>query len=302
MGKPGEPAPHSVKTLIAHAAGPAERSRAILTIATGPDAGRILPIVRGQTMTFGRGETCTYSWPDGSLSRTNAVLACVAGAYMIKDEGSTNGTFVNDRRVDRTQRLEDGDRIQLGMYLTMRFSLVTPEEESSMVRLYEAAMRDGLTNVFNRKHIEERLEAEIAYAIRHATPLSFAILDVDHFKNINDGYGHPAGDAVLKNIAGVLARGLRVEDVLGRYGGEEFVVVARGIQVHEAAQMAERLRAMIEAAPTQLEGVTIPATASFGVASLRCCGERRDRAALVSLADQRLYAAKQGGRNRVISA
>jgi diguanylate cyclase (GGDEF)-like protein len=303
--KPGEPAPqsaHQVKTFIAHAPGPTERSRAVLTVATGPDAGRVLPFVRGTTVSFGRAETCTYFWPDGSLSRVHALLAHVAGAYVIKDEGSTNGTFVNDRRVDRTQRLEDGDRIQLGMYLTLRFSLVTPEEEASMVRLYEAAMRDGLTGVFNRKHIEERLEAEIAYAMRHATPLSIAMLDVDHFKRINDTYGHPAGDAVLRNVAGVLSRGLRTEDVLGRYGGEEFIILARGIQVHEAAQMAERLRLGVYGTPTTFEAVTIPATASFGVASLRCCGDRRERNTLVSIADARLYQAKEGGRNRVVGA
>jgi diguanylate cyclase (GGDEF)-like protein len=295
------PSGHHEKTFIAHAPGPAERSRAILSVATGPDAGRVLPIARGQTISFGRADTCTYSWPDGSLSRVHAVIAHVAGAYVIKDEGSTNGTFINDRRLDRTARLEDGDRIQLGMYLMMRFSLVTPEEEASMMRLYEAAMRDGLTGVFNRKHIEERLEAEIAFAARHGTPLSIAMLDVDHFKRVNDTYGHPAGDAVLRNVAGTLARGLRTEDVVGRYGGEEFIVVARGINVQEGAQMAERLRYAIAQAPTTFEGTTIPVSASFGVASLRCCGERREKAALISLADARLYQAKEQGRNRVVA-
>jgi diguanylate cyclase (GGDEF)-like protein len=228
----------------------------------------------------------------------------VAGAYVVKDEGSTNGTFVNDARVQKTARLADGDRIQLGTHLTMRFSLVTQDEEASLQRLFEAAMRDGLTGVFNRKHVEERLTAELAYAHRHSTPLAVVMLDIDHFKSINDTHGHPAGDAVLKNVAGVLARGVRAEDVVGRYGGEEFIIVARQIGVAEAAAMAERLRQEVEVTPTTVEGGAVSATASFGVASIACCGPQAtvDGPALVRLADARLYEAKRAGRNRVVAS
>jgi diguanylate cyclase (GGDEF)-like protein len=304
MSSDGKPAGFGgdVKTFISHASAPAARSRPVLTVTAGPDTGRVLTLPPATTVTFGRAETCNYSWPDGSLSRVHAVLAQVAGAYVIKDEGSTNGTFVNDRRIEKTSRLVDGDRVQLGMYLTMRFSLVTEEEETAMKRLYEAAMRDGLTGVFNRKHLEERLEAEIAFATRHGTPLSVCMLDVDHFKQVNDTHGHLAGDAVLRHVAGVLGRGLRTEDVVGRYGGEEFLVVARGNNVQEAALLAERMRSAIETSPTVFENVTIHTTASFGVASLTCTGTRRDRAGIVGLADSRLYMAKQSGRNRVVAS
>lgn len=291
-----------VKTFVARPPSPTARSKPILTVTSGPDAGRVLKLPPATTVTFGRAETCNYSWPDGSLSRVHAVLAQVAGAYVIKDEGSTNGTFVNDRRIEKTARINDGDRIQLGMYLTMRFSLVTEEEEAAMTRLYEAAMRDGLTGVFNRKHLEERLDAEIAFATRHGTPLAICMLDVDHFKNVNDTYGHLAGDAVLKTVAGILSRGVRAEDVVGRYGGEEFVIVARGNTVVEGANLAERMRVAIASTPTLFENQQITVTASFGVASLTCTGTKRDRVAVIGLADQRLYAAKEGGRNRVVSS
>ena len=291
-----------VKTFVAHAPSPTARSKPILTVTSGPDAGRVLKLPPATTVTFGRAETCNYSWPDGSLSRVHAVLAQVAGAYVIKDEGSTNGTFVNDRRIEKTARIHDGDRNQLGMYLTMRFSLVTEEEEAAMTRLYEAAMRDGLTGVFNRKHLEERLDAEIAFATRHGTPLAICMLDVDHFKNVNDTYGHLAGDAVLKTVAGILARGVRAEDVVGRYGGEEFVVVARGNTVVEGANLAERMRVAIASTPSLFENQQITVTASFGVASLSCTGTKRDRLAVIGLADQRLYAAKESGRNRVVAS
>src|SRR5581483_8521022 len=93
-----------VKTFVAHAPSPTARSKPILTVTSGPDAGRVLKLPPATTVTFGRAETCNYSWPDGSLSRVHAVLAQVAGAYVIKDEGSTNGTFVNDRRIETTAR------------------------------------------------------------------------------------------------------------------------------------------------------------------------------------------------------
>ena len=299
-----DPAPaHDVKTFVVHGAGPTARSKAVLTITSGPDAGRVLAIPKEAPVTFGRAETCTHNWPDGSLSRLHAQVVYVAGAYVIKDEGSTNGTFVNDQRVQKTARLSDGDRVQLGMHLTMRFSLVTQDEESALQRLFEAAMRDGLTGLANRKHVEERLGAELAYAHRHQTPLSVVILDIDHFKAINDNFGHPAGDAVLKHVAGVLARGVRAEDVPGRWGGEEFIIIARQIGVADAAAMAERLRGEIAASPTHFDGRVMPATASFGVASIACCGAEVavDAPTLVRLADARLYEAKRTGRDRVIA-
>jgi diguanylate cyclase (GGDEF)-like protein len=179
---------------------------------------------------------------------------------------------------------------------------VSEDEEKSLRRMYEAALRDGLTGVFNRKHLEERLDAEIAYAHRRQTELSVVMLDVDHFKRVNDTYGHLAGDAVLKGVAETLLRTIRSEDVLGRYGGEEFVVVTRGIAVTGAHLLAERLRATLAATKIPFGPTLLTLTASAGVASLGCCGGRTDKTTLLSVADARLYRAKQAGRNRVVAA
>jgi diguanylate cyclase (GGDEF)-like protein len=301
-GKAGPPpsrgAAGQIKT-VAGTAGPASRSRAVLTISTGPHAGRVLSLRRGEPLSFGRAEDCTFSFADGSLSRMHAIVVWVGGSWVLKDEGSTNGTFVNDQRIAGAKVLNDGDRVQLGLELAMRFSLVTPEEEAALQRVYDAAMRDGLTGVFNRKHTEERLDAELAYAVRHGTPLCVVLLDVDHFKRVNDTHGHPAGDEVLRTVARSLQGTLRTEDVLGRWGGEEFLILVRGAALREGGFMAERLRQALAAEPVRFEEISIPVTASFGVASLDCCGEKRDRATLVSIADARLYQAKQSGRNRV---
>ena len=198
--------------------------------------------------------------------------------------------------------MHDGCRLQLGNSLSFRFSLATEEEEEALRRVFEAAMTDGLTGLFNRKHTDERLAAELAFAVRHGTPLSVVLVDVDFFKRVNDTHGHPAGDAVLRAVSRAMAQQLRTEDVLGRYGGEEFLVVARGTGKDEGMRIAERLRANIAANPIIFEGITIPVTASFGVASVSCCAAPATREALVALADERLYRAKETGRDRVVGA
>jgi two-component system cell cycle response regulator len=280
---------------------PFRATLAVLTVQAGPQAGRVLPLAKEAPTTLGRADDCSIAFEDARLSRVHARIVFVAGDWMLMDEGSTNGTFVNGARVEKYSKLEDGDRILLGGSVSVRFVLVTEEERKSLTRVYEAAMRDGLTGVFNRKALDERLAAEIAFAVRHNAAISVVLLDVDNFKLVNDGYGHLAGDAVLREVAARLTGTLRVEDVLGRYGGEEFLVVARDISLEQGAQLAERLRALLTASPIVFEGTPIAVSASFGVASLACCGDRREVETLLGLADARLYEAKRNGRNRVVA-
>ncbi len=117
---------------------------------------------------------------------------------------------------------------------------------------------------------------------------------------MNDTHGHLAGDAVLKHMGALVKKVIRPEDILARYGGEEFVVIARGIDAPNAVLLAERLRAAVEGEPIFFEGKEIRITSSGGVASLACCGAMRDRNTLLGTADKRLYAAKSGGRNRIV--
>ena len=251
-------------------------------------------------VTFGRSTDCTYPFEDPSLSREHAIVMRVGNDYTLKDGGSTNGTFVNDVRVPTTAVLRDGDRLQLGLHTMLRFALVSADEEAALRRVYDAAIKDGLTGVYNRKYLEERLLSELAFAARHQTLLSVIIIDVDHFKKVNDTFGHLAGDAVLRNVARVFGGGMRPEDVVARYGGEEFVVALRGIPLQEAAVVAERLRREVEASVVDFEGQPIRVTSSAGVA---CSNEFQvaDKVALLGAADGRLYKAKSSGRNRVVA-
>jgi len=277
-------------------------TRAVLTIQSGPEAGRVVALSQSKPTTLGRADECTVALADTRLSRVHAKITYVGGTWMLTDEGSTNGTLVNGVRVEKYSRLDDGSRLLLGGSVSLRFTFVTEEEQEALARVYDAAMRDGLTGMFNRKALDERLLAEWAFATRHVAPLSFVLLDIDGFKAINDKYGHLAGDEVIREISARLARALRTEDVLGRYGGEEFVVVARDIGLEQAAQLAERLRKTIASDSIVFEDFRIAVTASFGVSSMSCCGQDKEVRRLVEIADSRLYAAKRAGRNQVVAS
>jgi diguanylate cyclase (GGDEF)-like protein len=275
------PRPQDMATMVADAGpAPTARTRGVLTVLSGPETGRVVP-VSAKGVRLGRSEDCDLSFDDASLSRVHARVQRLMGAqFFLSDERSTNGTFVNGTRLTRATELGDGDRIQLGTATLLRF--------------------DGLTGIANRAAFDERLDKELAFAVRHGSPLCVALFDVDHFKKINDTFGHPAGDEVLKSVAGVLSRAVRTEDVVARYGGEEFVVVMRELEVGAARSLADRLRESIAAHLVEAAGQTIRLTVSAGVASLACCGPDASKAAIVAKADARLYQAKQGGRNRVV--
>jgi two-component system cell cycle response regulator len=276
------------------------RRHGIFTVTSGPDTGKILTIPSGDVILLGRSPECTFAFDDASLSRQHARVMRVGSEHIIRDEGSRNGTFINNVRLTKAETLRNGDRIQLGSSTLLRFALVDDEEERALRRVYEAAILDGLTGIYNRKHLEERITSELAYAVRHQQPLSVIIIDVDHFKKVNDTYGHLGGDAVLRAVASLFGSGLRVEDVVARYGGEEFVILLRATPVAQALDLAERLRRAVEAAAIPFETHAIRVTSSAGVASLAEPGMPADRAALLGAADARLYQAKQSGRNRVV--
>jgi two-component system, cell cycle response regulator len=297
-----QPRPKDMATVVAEA-GPAStaRSRGVLTVLSGPETGRVVS-VGPEGVRLGRSEDCHVSFDDASLSRVHARAVRLLGTqFFLGDEGSTNGTFVNGVRLARAVELSDGDRIQLGTATHLRFAIVDEAEEAALVRVYQSGRLDGLTGIANRAAFDERLDKELAFAVRHESPLSIALFDVDHFKKINDTFGHPAGDEVLKGVAATLSRAVRTEDVAARYGGEEFVVVMRELDVGGARMLADRLRESVAAQTVTAGDQAIRLTVSAGVASLACCAPEVHKAALVAKADARLYLAKQGGRNRVVS-
>jgi len=168
-------------------------------------------------------------------------------------------------------------------------------------RLQDESTHDVLTRLFNRRYLDDRLAAEMSFARRHGTDLSVVLIDVDHFKAVNDLHGHGAGDDVLTEVASRLQHCLRAEDVAARLGGEEFVAILRTTNLAAARIVAERIRGVIEATAVRLQPISIPITISAGCASL---GQTRaaNPKELLAAADAQLYAAKRAGRNRVMSA
>ncbi len=164
-------------------------------------------------------------------------------------------------------------------------------------RLRDAASRDALTGALNRGGIMRAAEEILAARRRRGRSIGFILLDIDHFKQINDRFGHPAGDAVLKETVRRLSGALRARDQLGRLGGEEFLVIIAGADAKAAGRAAERLRVALAGAPFRLGGATTTVTASFGVTMADGTGDTAD--AVIAAADGALYAAKKGGRNRV---
>jgi diguanylate cyclase (GGDEF)-like protein len=273
----------------------------MLTVLTGLNAGRLIS-VDGSPVTIGRAEDADLVVDETGVSRHHARVARTPeGGFYVEDLGSVNGTFVGANRVERAP-LQRGDLLQLGPRLRMRFAIADAVDEALHQQLYDSSVRDPLTQIFNRRYLDGRLPAEVARARRGHGDLAILMIDVDSLKAVNDSFGHLAGDRALCAVAARIHRALRVEDVLVRYGGDEFVVLAVGTDRVDARQLAERVRRAVEGLHMSARGREVRITASIGVASLAELAANDEPAALLAAADARMYVAKESGKNRVCAA
>ena len=279
--------------------GTRDRDRAYLIVLAGSAVGEMYKLSKDETV-IGRGSQADIQVIDEGISRRHTAIRLEGGQVLATDLGSTNGTFLNGERITR-QALSDGDKIQVGSTTILKFTFHDSLDESFQRQMYESALRDGLTKAFNKKYFLERLESEFAYALRHNTVLSLVMFDIDHFKKVNDTHGHLAGDHALVGLSAVIAQTIRKEDVFARYGGEEFAVICRGVDLAGAQQFGERIRVRVEALRMDFNGNPLNITVSVGVAVVNDSG-MRSMLDLIGLADDALYQAKRGGRNRVVAA
>ena len=236
------------------------------------------------------------------------VLAGVSAGEMFKlqkdktvvGRGPNVGVRLNDEGVSREHCafVRDGDKIMVGSSTILKFTYHDYLDEVFQRQMYESALRDGLTKVFNKKYFTDYLEKEFAFASRHGGPLALIFLDIDFFKKINDTHGHPAGDFVLAELSQMMGGLLRTEDVLARFGGEEFTILCRGSDLSGARIVAERVRKAVEERKFTFGGKDIPVTVSLGVVAIPESGVG-DHNAFLAAADKALYEAKRSGRNRV---
>jgi two-component system, cell cycle response regulator len=279
--------------------GSLDSRQAYLIVISGSAVGRMFKL--SDDMSIGRAQECEICLDDEGISRQHAkVEQDPLGLITIVDLNSTNGTYFNGTRINRHQ-LRDGDKVQIGSTTILKFSYQDSLEEAFYQHQYDSATKDGLTGIYNKKYFVEQLNKDFSYSLRHNEVTSLILLDIDHFKKVNDTFGHQAGDYVLRQLAGLIYNALRSEDLFARIGGEEFGIILRMVDEKRAYVLAERIRRTVEVHKFIWEGKRMRVTISLGVATL-ASANFRDPAHLVRTADEYLYKAKNAGRNRVSSS
>ncbi len=266
---------------------------ACLVVIYGLELGRKYNLDQANII-IGRSSKSDVQIDQESVSRNHAKIINTGKSIILRDLGSTNGTYVNDQLIDEYV-LRDGDFIKIGRTI-FKFLSGGNIENAYHEEIYRLTTVDGLTQVFNRRYFLEQLDREVSRSKRYRRELSLIMFDIDHFKQINDTYGHPAGDYVLKQLATVIKGKIRREDILARYGGEEFAIVLPEIDGANALQFADKVRKLVEKAPFKFEDTKISVTVSVGVGT---CLDSDDAANLIKRTDEKLYEAKGAGRNCV---
>jgi two-component system cell cycle response regulator len=272
---------------------------ACLVVLYGESIGRRIPL-RDGVLVIGRAGDVDLQFEDESVSRRHCRIEPVvdpAGAqrWQAVDLGSTNGTFVNDRTVSCVA-LQHGDRVQVGRTIC-KFLGSGHIEAAYYEEIYRLVTTDGLTGLANRRAFTETIAREFGRSVRYGRPLSIIIIDIDHFKTLNDTHGHLAGDAGLRQLGHLLRANLRREDFVGRLGGEEFAVLLPEIDLPGARLVADKIRRLTAERSFDYDGTAMRFTVSAGVATREAVDREPDE--LVRRADQYLYVAKRGGRDRI---
>ncbi len=272
-------------------------SNATITVLTGTATGTMMKLAQGLCV-IGRAPTAQLRLVDDGVSRNHAQIRHDGELLWVSDLESRNGTYVNGARIAREEVLNDGDKLQVGRAIVLRFAYHDALDQSFHENLVSSALRDPLTKLFNRRYFLDRLDSELKFARRHESPLALLMLDIDHFKRVNDGHGHLAGDALLCRIADVIGHAVRNEDVVARFGGEEVAVILRATALEPAKLLAERLRRLVERTAVAHHDCQLRATVSIGVAAYPATPFEAVTP-LIEAADRALYRAKHAGRNRV---
>jgi two-component system cell cycle response regulator len=280
----------------------AKEQPACLILIRGTPQGHRYFITADQ-MIIGRDPSADISISDPSISRKHARVTRTENVVTLEDLGSSNGTAVNGKKIEKGNvvTLSKEDLVKLGNSIVKYL----PAGEIEIIfygNLNQAANTDPMTKCFNKGYFLEAIEAEVKRAKALSTTLALIFFDLDHFKKVNDNYGHEGGDYVLKEFAN-LVRGLGIlqqKDIFARYGGEEFCLMMPGTSIDDATKIADQIRGKVQGHEFNYEGKKIPVTTSLGVAELR--SDMETASDLIKSSDKALYESKEGGRNRVTVA
>jgi len=265
-----------------------------LVVIYGGDLGRKYELSK-EVVTLGRDPDNTVIIDADSVSRHHARVETYHGSKFLVDLNSTNGTYLNDTVAMREQ-LSSGDLIKVGDTI-FKYLAGSNIESAYHEEIYTMTVTDGLTQIPNKRALMDFLGREFSRARRYSRNLGCLIFDIDHFKRINDQYGHLTGDYVLRELAQVVRRRIRKDEIFARYGGEEFCIVLPEAESGGVSEFAEMLRSIVEQHIFEFESEQIAVTISLGIAHLN---ESMDGPVdLIKAADEKLYQAKNEGRNRV---
>ncbi|MEZ4460391.1 MAG: GGDEF domain-containing protein [bacterium] len=295
----------TVVTVISKVPQEKAKKDACLVVINGADLGKKYLLGQSSTV-IGRSSKVDIQIDEESISRSHAVIDNYGDKVVARDLESTNGTYVNDEQI-RERNLMDGDQIKIGRTI-FKFLSGSNVEAQYHDEIYKLTTTDGLTQIYNKRYFLKEMEREMSRSLRYDRELTLVMLDIDHFKPINDTYGHLAGDHVLRQVAKRIKEHIRRDDIFGRYGGEEFALMLPELPKVQGAHLGEKIRRLVEAEPFVFDNISIPVTLSMGVSDLE---EYRAAAAasgepeinpfsFIKLSDDRLYQAKQAGRNRVV--
>ncbi len=277
--------------------GNSDEKKPFLTFIKGVRLGQFFPVT-DEEMVVGRSPDCSLWIEDTTISRKHFSLRTRGGDLILEDLGSTNGTYVNGQKLQKAI-LQDGDKIQVSQDTILEITYLDKTRVLSEKKRYEMGVMDPVTNIYNKRYFLDRFREEFAFAKRRDHNMAMLMLDIDHFKKLNDTYGHLAGDLTLSKVCEVISGIIREDDLFARYGGEEFVIVMRDAKLNNALDLAERIRAAIESCSYVYEDQSLKVTVSIGaVEFISSFNEQND---MIQAADDQLYRAKKSGRNQTCS-
>lgn len=285
-----------IRKALAAAEEEAKQKPACLLVVGGELNGSIYNLNAGETI-VGRNPDCTIPLDFHGISRRHFTISVDENEVTLTDLQSANGTYLNNNKVESPAVLKRGDMIKIGA-VAMKYLPKGDPERLTYDKLLEEAHTDGLTKCYNKAYFNNSLELEVKKSKVTGKPLTLIVFDLDHFKKLNDGFGHDAGDYVLKEMSHIIrTHGIRQGDILARYGGEEFCILLPNTNLKQGFEIAERLRSMIQKHEFIYDGKRLPVTASIGTADYR--QGVNTGTDLFKRADSAVYKSKEGGRNQV---
>jgi len=274
---------------------PARDDCLVIVYHRGGGAGRCIKLDR-LPLRVGRDPDNELVLADDGVSRRHARIEKRSDRLVLMDVGSTNGTLLNDAELSGIAELCTGDRIQIGSTI-FKYLSASDLEAALHEQIFSNATTDALTGLRSKRHLTDEFGREFSRARRYNRVFSILMIDIDHFKQVNDQFGHQVGDITLRAVASNVLSCLNSEDLAARYGGEEFVVVLLETKLEDAIVIAERIRQAVAELVVSYRDTRLQVTVSIGCAEYSHADENELR--LFERADQRMYAAKQAGRNTV---